>query len=183
MRQTLLGFLLLGLASATGAQEPALTLEQAIAIARQQNPGLLAAQRAREAARAGVQGAGALANPVLSVTPAVTKPAPDLQLQLFQSLEIFGQRTARTRVARAHQEVAEVDYRAVELALVRDVKKAYYDALAAHSIAALNQDLLTTANALRDAAQRKFDVGSAPQLEVIKTEVEVTRAEQDLVRA
>ena len=81
---------------------PLLTVDEAVALAIEQNPGLSAAARDVAAGRAGVRSARALANPELIFLPGITGPGgTDQELRLGQPLELNGTRAARTGVASA----------------------------------------------------------------------------------
>jgi cobalt-zinc-cadmium efflux system outer membrane protein len=103
-------------ALAAPAAPPSLTLDEAIRVALAGHPALRAAAQEVAGAQAAVQGAKALPSPEVLVTPAGT--VDDSQLSLLQSLELNGQRSARTAAARARVSSAEAQWEAARQEIV-----------------------------------------------------------------
>lgn len=174
--------MLLVSAAVTAASDvPGLSLQEAIDAALRQNPNLLASKLEADAARANERSARAPANPEILVTPGIAGEAgSEEELSITQPLELNGQRTARTRVARAERQAAEAGSRSAERDLVRSVKQTYWDVVLCEHLVELSGGNLQLAQALHEAARRQLDAGSAPGAQLIKADVELSRARQEL---
>jgi len=170
--------------AAQAAPAEQLTLEEAIRTALDRNPALQAARADSAASEAHAIGARARTNPELVVAPGIAGPAgSDEELSVSQSLETNGARQARTRIAGAEFDASRANAAVVEREVVRDVKQAYWDIALAQSTVELNKDNVTLAESLYAAAKRQVEVGTAPGSHGIKTEVELARSRQELLRA
>jgi cobalt-zinc-cadmium efflux system outer membrane protein len=89
----------------------------------------------------------------------------------------------RTHVANAHRSGVQAEAAATQRDLVFEVKTAYVELLLAREVVALNEALGQTARQFRDAAQRQFDLGNVPRIQVERADIELARAEQELLRA
>lgn len=186
MRYTLMALLaMLFVIMVTGVSlaQDKLSLQQAVDIALKQNPSLLAVRDETTAARASEKGARALSNPEIVVTPSLGDTSADDELGITQPLELNGQRRIRGEIARAGTEAAEASARAAEKDTIRSVKQAYWDITRAQNVVALNVANVTFAESLQQAAQKEVDTGAVPGSQLIKAQVELTRARQDLTRA
>jgi cobalt-zinc-cadmium efflux system outer membrane protein len=169
--------------SATANGGEALTLQQAVRLARGGNPSVAAARDDVKAADAAVRAARALANPEIVVTPSVISEGSDEELLAVQPLEVSGRRRIRTNAASYEADAARAGSRAVERDVVRNVKQAYWQVAQAQAVVDLHRDNVRFAQSLRDAARRQAEVGTAPGSHAIKAEVELARAMQDLSSA
>ncbi len=161
-----------------------LSLQQAVDIALRQNPGLLAARSEVDAGQANERGARARSNPEVVVAPTVAgESGSDSAVSVIQPLEVNGQRTARSRVARYEAQASQSAYLAARREVVRDVKQAYWDVTQAANMVALSKVNTEFANTLYEATKKQLDVGASPGAEAIKAQVELARANQDLARA
>lgn len=165
-------------ALAAPAAPPTLTLDDAIRVALAGHPALRASAQEVAGAQAAVQGAKALPSPEVLVTPAGT--VDDSQLSLLQSLELNGQRSARTAAARARVSSAEAQREAARQEVVFGVRTAFYDALAAQQERDVAAQAVQLLQKTHEAAQKSFEAGDVPQSHVIRTRVELARAQQDL---
>jgi len=161
-----------------------LSLEQAIKQALERNPTIAAGQLSAGAARESARGARALANPDLLVAPSVIGTAgSDSAVLLTQPLEINGSRTARSRIAAREADAASCDARIVSREIVLKVKQLYWDTVRAQQVVRLNVDNVSYLEALDKAARKQLEVGKSPGSQVIKSEVELARARQELAQA
>lgn len=164
--------------------EETLSLQQAVDIALRQNPTLSAARNEVVAAKSSEKVARALANPEIVVVPSpLGNAAADDELTITQPLEINGQRRIRREIARAGTLAAEASTLTVEKYVICSVKQAYWDIARAQSVVELNAANVTLAESLHEAAKKQVDAGASPGSQLIKTQVELTRARQDLTRA
>lgn len=163
------------------ASAESLTLQEAVDIALGRNPGVLAAGHDVDASKAAERGARALANPELWVAPTAAGTAgSDSAVLLVQPLEINGQRTIRTKIATYEAGATKAVQGIVARDLILGVKQAYWDVVQAADLASLNRDNVSIAETLHEAALRRRDVGASPGAQVIKSEVELARARQEL---
>ena len=177
-----LAILVFRIAGTLGAES--LTVQQAVDVALRQNPDLLAAGHEVDAAKSGVRGARALANPEILVAPTVVGTAgSDSAVSVIQPMEVNGQRAVRTRIARFEAAATQAAYTIAERDLIRSVRQTYWDVAQAANLVDLNRENAKLAEALYQAALRQLDVGAAPGAQVIKSGVELTRARQELSRA
>jgi outer membrane protein, heavy metal efflux system len=161
-----------------------LSLQQAVDIALKNNPSVAAGFLSADAAREAARGARALANPEFTVAPSVIGDAgSDSALLLTQPLEINGARRVRGQVAGFQAAAAGCDAEATSRELVLRVKQLYWDTALAQQLAQLQQDNIAYLQALDKAARKQVDVGTSPGAQVIKTEVELGRAGQELAQA
>lgn len=163
------------------ASLPPLTVEEAVALAVEQNPRLAAANGDVQAARSGVGAARALTNPAITFAPSVTGPGgSDTELLVQQPLEINGTRAARTGVANAQLRVTEAGA-VVELrGLVFQTKSGYYELTRAREENAVARALLQTAQEFDRITRQQVEVGTRPGVDQIQTGIEVVRAQQQV---
>lgn len=185
MRHVLcLGLVLLLAAGHLPAQEQGLTAAEAVELALQNHASLRASQHELQAAQAQLRGAAALASPEVRITPGGIGSEPaDERLSVEQPLEINGARRARTRVARGALNETTAAAALARAELVRRVKTAYWDAALADQLVGLDHGNLEFAQAMLKAANAQYELGNQPQVQALKAEVEVSRAQQDLIRS
>lgn len=176
--------LLISAACAADTGTIGLSLKEAVDMALRQNSSLMAARGDVEAADASERSARALANPEIVVTPGIAGEAgSEEELFISQPLEINGARKIRSGIARARKDGVQAAARSVEREIIRSVKQTYWDIVQAEQIVALDRESLSLAETLHQAAQRQLDIGSAPGAQVVKTQVELSRARQALARS
>lgn len=177
---------------------PGLTLDDAIARAIDADPGFRAAQAGVDAARGNRRQASVRANPELGVEVENFNGRGDLRgfqgaestFTLSQEVEVFGQRRARIRVADRQLHGAELDRALAGLDLVRDVQIAYYDALAANELVAIESERLRTAESLNSSVARRVQAardplmaGARAQSGLAEARIAVARAEANAATA
>ncbi|MGI9179045.1 MAG: TolC family protein [Longimicrobiaceae bacterium] len=170
------------------AQGPA-PLAELLAEARQRNPEIQAARRMAEAAAARIPRAGALPDPMLSLgmmnLPAGTLDPRDEMMamgtvEVGQRLPAPGTRAAREAIARAAHESAGLEAEETEREVLARLKGAYYEALfleRARDVLTRNRALLVD---LAEVTRARFAVGRAPQQDVLRTQTEITRLDEQL---
>jgi cobalt-zinc-cadmium efflux system outer membrane protein len=169
------------------AQENALTLDQALELARTRAPALVSARTRIEEARGRLVGASALlhANPVLEGGIGYRSAGPgesstEGRVAVVQGLELGGQRGARITAAEAGISRATSTADDAARRFLRDVALAFQRALYAQerfglSMAAEN----VAADVLRVSEQRQR-VGDIPRLDVGIARVALARARSDV---
>jgi cobalt-zinc-cadmium efflux system outer membrane protein len=179
-------------ADADGSQVKALTLKDALALARKNNRTLRVARaRIGEAQGDLIQASVWLvSNPELGVsggprfmTASRGRVTPDLDVHLEQSLELAGQRghrrsRARARVRTARASVANTR-RVIELA----VALLYYRALAARERLDLLRENVALATALRQTARDRADLGAGTALDLNASRLRVAEAKRRVLAA
>jgi outer membrane protein TolC len=183
-----------------------LTLEEAIAIALEGQPLILARLKEYEAARLRVDQAMAPLLPQLtgswtaartqSVTvsrgPFGTSPARTVyswtdttvaRVTLSQLLFDFGKTFATTESARKASDVAFEDVELQRQVLAQTVKESYTTILFAQRLMKVNRQALERAELNVRSARGFFEVGTKPKSDVTRAEVDVANARVDVIRA
>ena len=104
-------------------------------------------------------------------------------LTLSQVLFDFGRNLDAMRAARARRDSLEADAAAERETVVRDVKQAYFDLLAARRLRDVAEEVLRSNRQQLEQAQGRYDVGFTTKLDVTRSEVLVANAELDLLTA
>ena len=204
------GLLVLGAGTATAQQErPALTLEQAVQIARERNPAFRRVQLEIRNAEAGVLSAYGSFLPSLdarmswSGTRRTTSVGEDdfggtivqdqsrtftsssASQSVRSSLTLFDgfKNVNGVRAARKGVDAAEASVAGQELTLVGDVSRAFYQAILAQRQIQVEERLLQSAQEDLERQERLFTIASTDQVQVLTAEVRVALQEQALVRA
>lgn len=163
---------------------PALTLEQAMALALENNPDLRAARQALAASEGAVVQSRTRPNPDLSYSQEDTRRATrTVTMQWSQTVEIGGKRAARMRVADRGRDVALADLSGAEAALRADVRAAFYGLLAAQQRVELSGQTLEIARNVREAAAKRVAAGKIAPLEETRARVAESGAQLELGRA
>ena len=182
-RAALVAAAVFGLASASAsAQAPStLSLNDAIARAVEANRTILAARSARAIDAAAVQVAGQRPNPEVSVE--VARETPHWAFAGTVPLELSGKRQRRIDVANATLAVTEAETARISADVRADVRRAYYQAVAALRRVTIAQELEAIATRARDAAQDRFQTGAAPRLEALQAGLALAQAQNDVTAA
>lgn len=176
-------------AGAGGPAEPEGVLAALVAEALSANPDLLAALDAAEAARQRPTQAGALADPMLSLLYTNDSWRPTLGAREMTTLGVMasqvlpwpGKRGLRTAVARQDVRLAQERLERARLGVVAGVKRAYWSlVLAQETLALLTARAAVTQDA-EAAARARYAVGQGAQQDVLRAQLEVTRAEQERI--
>lgn len=170
--------------SAADSNDTVLALEQAVALAVGENPGL-AGMQARAAAIAAMPSqAGSLPDPMLSLDamsfPTDTfsrsqEPMTQLQLGIEQELPFPGKLGLKQRAAERDADAAASNVDETRLRLVADVKQAWWHIYfldRALEIVSRNHDLM---NQFVQIAQTRYKVGEGLQQEVLLAQVEMSK--------
>lgn len=174
--------LALVLTSSGPAEE--ITLRQAVDIAIANNPAIAAARLSAEAAKHSAKGARALANPDLVIAPSVVGDAgSDSALFFSQSLEINGSRRVRGEIASHEAAAAALDADAVRRDITFSVTRSYWEVARAQQMVELSRENMRYLDTIRAAVQKQYDVGAVPGAQLLKIDVELARARQELAQA
>ena len=150
------------------------------------NASLSAMRQALVAAVSNIRPAGALPDPMLSVSAAprtfgsATGMGEDIEVS--QALPWWGTREVRKEIARADAEVARHDLQALRLRLAATARGFFADWVFVNRALAINAANQSVLAELRRIASVRYATGKAPQADVLQAEVEGTvLAEQRLV--
>lgn len=153
-------------------QAKKITLQQAIDLALNDNLAIKAASLNVDIQQNNVKVANRLQNPAITSFYNIGRAADGNanQLGVAQIIEI-GKRGARKNLAKSGLELTRENYKFAEFNLKMDVRKSYIDLVAAKS---LYNVTLAQKNLLQDLlhiAKRRFEVGKAPELDVLQAEI------------
>jgi outer membrane protein, heavy metal efflux system len=159
-----------------------LSREEAVALALERSPRLLAARAEALSARARLEGASlpAQSNPELqgAVGPRLRPDSRglDVSVGVSQRLELFGQRGARQEAAAAQLTASQARLRALQVTLAAEVRGAFARVLAAEQELRLTDEGQGLARQALGAAEERQQAGAASRIEVNTARVELGRA-------
>lgn len=171
----------MGLALAGWAQPP-LYFADVLRTLEEQHPALKAARLRREAAAAWARGAGAQPNPHIRLSVPYGDPSEEAN-ELVQRLEIGGQPGLRTRIAELQREQADARLLSQQRELGKQAAQAYYGLWSASQIERLEAQRFDLTEKLRQAAERRFKLGSISQNLYWRAELEHSKAQAELTAA
>ncbi|HTD03965.1 TolC family protein [Undibacterium sp.] len=161
-----------------------LTLAAAIHKALQANPDLRLTARDIEIAAGGVLQAGARPNPELALlSEGLQKESRTTTVQLNQTLELGGKRSARIAVAERERDAATADLAARRAEVRANVVGAFFDVLAAQQRLQLAQAMQQLARQATDAAVRRVTAGKISPVEETRARVAEAGAKIELGQA
>ena len=203
------------LATAAAAQQPtappkapapaqltaALSLADAIAVAREKNPAFQQAQNKRAPAAWGVRGAySSLLIPSVTASGGMSYTGPGSQTFLAQSFsqsvstvssfydvglswQLSGSTLSQPGLAKAQQRATDADIAGAENALVTGIKQQYLTVLQARAQAELARKTLERNEEFLKLAQARYGVGQATLIDVRQAQVARGQAAVGLLRA
>jgi len=146
------------------------------------NASLEAMRQAVVAATARIKPAGALADPMLSVSAAPRTFGSSTgamgDIEISQALPWWGTLDARTEVARAEAEAASHDAEALRLQVAALARGAFSDWVFVHRALEINDLNQAVLGELRNIARVRYATGSAPQQDVLQADVARTMLRQ-----
>lgn len=165
-------------------------VEVYIAYALAQNPEIQAARKRAEAAGWRVPQAASLEDPTLSVMgfpfyPAVPQTAAGrgtAKIAATQPVPWFGKLDTRAAVAQAETEIARRELAAAELAVIEQVKRAYYELYYVQKALQITQEDKQLLLTFTKIAEAKYRAGTVSQQDWLRAQVEVANLEGELVR-
>ncbi len=168
-----------------------LTLEQALAMALQNNPQLTAFSleiRAREAA---ALQAALRPNPELELEtenfagsgPLAAFKATETTVSLGQLIELGGKRQKRMQVAVLQSDLASWEYEARKLDVFTQVVTAFSKTLAAQELVRLNTEILSLAEEFQTQIERRVQAGRVSPAALSRAQVETAKARIALQRS
>lgn len=176
-----------------GQETLSLTLDEALALARERNPDLLAARQELEVARGRLVKARYPSpfNPELGgeVTHRSRGEVGehgdslDFAVTLSQEIEIAGQRGQRIDEAERNLALITLRVQDRERLIVAQVKESFYRALALRRRFALFRQVEDLNRRLRDIATARFQAGEVSKLEVNLAEIQLGQSRKDVLTA
>ena len=173
----------------TQSAHEALTLEQCISVALDQNPLLQSSQQFYQASLARIQQARALAQPSLDLDsdlqPSLLnfKGSGESYFGLSQDLDFPGKRSLRGKIATRESSELLMDTEVLKLDLVFQVKESFYGLLLAQEILKYAEQDLELARDFLQKAEIKFEAGDVARVEVLRARVEAAKAENSVKAA
>ncbi len=170
-------------------ENAALTLEQCISIALQQNPLILSSLGQYQASRARISQAKALPQPSLyydsDLQPSLFnfKGSGESYFGLSQSIEFPGKRRLRGKIASKESSEIMADIDLLKLDIVFEVKRAFYGLLLAQEKLKYAQQDLELAQDFLKKAELKFRAGDVAKVEVLRASVEASKAANEVKSA
>lgn len=171
-----------------------LTLPEADARLLEANPSIVLARSAVDAARAGIQSAGARPNPTLTVSASGSSPhrpgssnswdrATDNTIRIDQPIERGNKRDLRLRAADDNLSATRADLdNAVRLAR-SDLANAWVDLRAAQATARISAENARLAARAAEAAETRGKAGDLAGVDVARVAAEAARVANDAVQA
>jgi outer membrane protein, heavy metal efflux system len=179
-----------GFLSAQEPQSKPLNINQIIEEALNKNPDVLAAKSRWEVLKERPLQAGSLDDPTVGLailnlpTDSFNFRDEDMtmkEISVTQRLPFPGKRGLRTEIAQKEAEAAFHDYEEAKNKVSRDIKVAYYELFyvnKAIEVTEKNRELLKLFNKI---AETKYSVGEGIQLDVLKSQVEVSKMIDELI--
>ena len=170
------------------SQTPAprqLSLDQALQMARRNDPLVKSARYQVQGTSALLKGSSLPQNPTLSLAHGVGQNTGGLDEDVLLSQVIpLGDKTRQLiHAARAANGAAVADLGSTLTNLDFEVYHAYYQALEADADMTLSSQALDTSKEFSKAATLQYQAGDVAQSNVLRSQIEVTRAEQALTAA
>lgn len=174
----------------TGAPASALTLQEALDLARGQNPELMAAREELEVARGRLVTAefANRFNPWIRGRGfnrdfAEGGSGQQMQILLSQEVEVAGQRGLRIEAAKRSLKQVEAAVEDRERLLTGAVKRAFYRALYQQERLRLLRTIETFNRRIRNAARERFRAGASPVMEANLAEIRYGQARKETLTA
>ena len=200
MKKRMLSFtvlvLLLLLALPVGAEEKPLSLAESIDLALHNNLGLELSQKNIDIAGANVKIANAAKQPNLSLNSSYTHM--DKEPKAGEGKDIYGAKIgfsyplylysggkleAAEKTQKFNLKASESGYQANVQQLIYKVKEAYYNVLKSEHLVKVAQENLEGVQSHLKVAQAMFKTGMAPKFDVLRAEVGVSDAKQQMIKA
>ena len=162
-------------------------VETYIAHALVHNPDIHAARKRIEAAAMRVPQAASLQDPMLEVNPYLVpmqmgEMEQVMQLGVSQQIPWFGKLRSRAEAAEQETERARAELAAAELAVIEQVKIAYYELYFVQQALQITEADRELLQGLLEIAAARFRVGQVSQQDVLRAELEVLDLENQLVQ-
>jgi outer membrane protein TolC len=182
--------LLCGSASA----QRVLTLEEAVALAKEQNPEILIARKQIDAARGGliearagylpsVVSSGLLRKREQQGASRLREDDYNASLRVVQNVYSGGANAARMKIARLTEEKRRLELAAITDRVVMDVRVAYYDVLLNRAKIGVREQSMRVLQEELKAQQERFVAGTVGELNVRRADVALATEQPELIDA
>ncbi|MGZ5504233.1 MAG: TolC family protein [Chthoniobacterales bacterium] len=187
--------LLLGSAfCANAASERRLSLSEAIALAKKQNPEILIARKQVEAARGGriearagylpsVTSSGLLRKRAESAQSSLRTDDYNAQIRVQQNIYSGGAVKARNAIARLLEEKRQLELEAVTDRVLMDLRADYYEALLNRAKVEVREQSVGVMRDELKAQQERFVAGTVGEINVRRAQVSLANEEPELYQA
>ncbi|MFC1593946.1 TolC family protein [Candidatus Omnitrophota bacterium] len=170
---------IVSVASLLGAQTGN-QLEDLIAEAIDNNPHLQVAYSQWQAAQFKIKQAGSLPDPTARYTHfgqnIETRVGPqESKYGVSQKIPFPGKRSLKTKSQDKNAQMSQEKYEAAKRALIQSVKFVYYDIFWVDKAIQITEEEKSILESLERVAQRKYETNLAPQQDVIKAQVELSK--------
>ena len=176
------------------AASPTYSLDQAVALARQQNPDIAIARKKLEAARGGIVEArsGYLPSVVTSGIYRYREQQEDTTLRnndynasvrIIQNVYTGGAVSSATAIARLNREKQEQELQAVIDRVTMDVRSVFYELLFNRAKVKVREQALDVFSRRIEIAERTIERGDRRKLNVRRAEVALANEEAELINA
>lgn len=179
--------LLCGAVGSTLARaERIITLDDAIALAEEMNPGVSANLGREEAARAGIVTARQFPNPSVEANAGPQRPrggsgtpsGTAWGVGIAQPIEYPSVRESRRRTAEANLGSVEAGSAAFRAQLFAQVHSNFYEVLQRQEQLGIAEEDLKLLGEIRDRVGLRAKLGESPRLDLVRTETEVLNAQR-----
>ncbi|MFH1265275.1 MAG: TolC family protein [Planctomycetota bacterium] len=162
-------------------------VEVYVEFALAQNPDIQAARKRVDAAAHRVPQAASLKDPTLAITvfPEQVQTAAgqqELTMAASQQVPWFGKLRTRAEVAEAATDVARAHLAAVELEVIEQVKRVYYELHFVQKATRITKEDQALLQDLTQIAESKYRTGGTSQQDVLRAQVEVLKLDSELIR-
>lgn len=173
-------------ATLAGAEPTKLSLADAVKLAQTRSPLTQEAAARVSGADARVRSAKALPTPEIALAQPFGSPDTggfDEGVLIVQTLEAPGKRRAKINQARSEQAATIADQAGTWQDTTLSVKSAYYEALRADVDVQLAKTTLEITQKFAEAARIQYQAGDVARSNVLRSEIELARVQQELVTA
>ncbi|MDQ6622027.1 MAG: TolC family protein [Verrucomicrobiota bacterium] len=185
---------LLALGCAGAHAQRSLSLDEALVLAKRQNPDIVVARKQLEAARGGVTEARAGFLPSVISTGLLRKRTEQEQSRLrdddynasvrvVQNVYTAGATKARVAIARLFEEKRALELAAVTDRVAMDLRSAYYELLFNSAQIGVREEAVTVMRDELKAQQERFAAGTVGELNVRRAEVSLGNEQPELFDA
>ena len=164
-----------------------ITIEDALALAEEFNPGVVASQGREDAARAGIVTARQFPNPSVDVNAGPQRPRNDSgalsgtawTVGVAQPIEYPTVRESRRRAAEANLGSVEASTLTFRAQLSAFVKSSFFEVLQRQEQLGISEEDLKLLAEIRDRVALRAKLGESPKLDLVRTETEVLNAQRN----
>ena len=122
-------------------------------------------------------------SPLFNVSPALSAQYRfTLQQQLLSGFG-FGPNLRYLRIANNNRKISDIAFKSQVIATITQIENIYWDLVNAYEQAQVNEQSVAFAQQSLDNARKQLQLQSIPEMDVMRSEAEVSRRDQDLTLA